>query len=137
MNPDHTDNSRSRKGPTRLTRALVMAALALAVGIPQHASARGPQVGKASWYGPGFHGKKTASGVRFNQNSLTAAHRSLPLGTRARVTNLTNGRKVDVTINDRGPYVGGRVIDLSRAAATRLAMNTSGIARVRIEPMGR
>ncbi|MBK8896144.1 MAG: septal ring lytic transglycosylase RlpA family protein [Candidatus Competibacteraceae bacterium] len=137
MNLDHIDNSRPRKGPRRFSRVLMMAALALAVAAPQYAGARGAQVGKASWYGPGFHGKKTASGVRFNQNSLTAAHRSLPLGTRARVTNLTNGRKVDVTINDRGPYIGGRVIDLSRAAATRLAMNTSGVARVRIEPMGR
>ena len=73
------------------------------------------------------------SGQTFNQHALTAAHRQLPLGTRARVTNLNNGKKVEVTINDRGPYVGGRVIDLSRAAARRLAIN--GLGRVRIEAL--
>jgi len=104
--------------------AFAFAAVPLAVG------ARGVQTGQASWYGPGFHGKKTASGKRFNQQALTAAHRSLPLGTQARVTNLKNGKAVLVTINDRGPYHGGRVIDLSRAAAQQLAMN--GTARVRI-----
>lgn len=91
------------------------------------------QVGKASWYGPGFHGRKTASGELFNQNRLTAAHRRLPLGTRARVTNLGNGRAIEVTINDRGPYVGGRIIDLSRAAARRLAI--SGVGQVRVEAL--
>jgi rare lipoprotein A len=107
-------------------------AFAFAAALPIEASARGKQVGMASWYGPGFHGKKTASGKRFNQHALTAAHRSLPLGTKARVTNLKNGKMVLVTINDRGPYHGGRIIDLSRAAAQRLAMNTSGIAPVSI-----
>jgi len=91
----------------------------------------GHQVGKASWYGPGFHGKKTASGEVFNQNDLTAAHPRLPLGTRAKVTNLHNGKEVEVTINDRGPYKPGRIIDLSRAAAQRIALG--GLARVRIE----
>nr|MDJ0983204.1 septal ring lytic transglycosylase RlpA family protein [Kiloniellales bacterium] len=75
------------------------------------------QVGEASWYGPGFQGRKTASGVRFNMNALTAAHRSLPFGTQVRVTNVENGRTVVVTINDRGPFAGGRIIDLSKAAA--------------------
>lgn len=91
------------------------------------------QKGKASWYGPGFHGRKTANGDTFNQNQLTAAHRSLPLGTTAEVTNLENGTSVEVEINDRGPYVDGRVIDLSRAAARRLGMEKDGIALVRIE----
>lgn len=91
------------------------------------------QVGKASWYGPGFHGRKTASGAIFNQNQMTAAHRRLPLGTRARVTNLRNGKSVNVVINDRGPFIGGRIIDLSRAAAQRLAI--SGVGQVRVEAL--
>ena len=90
-------------------------------------------IGKASWYGPGFHGKKTASGERFNQHRLTAAHRSLPLGTKVIVTNLKNGKRVRVTINDRGPYVKKRSIDLSRAAAKRLGMEQAGVAWVRIK----
>jgi len=93
----------------------------------------GRKMGRASWYGPRFHGKKTAAGERFNQHHLTAAHRRLPLGTQVEVTNLKNGRKVRVRINDRGPYVKGRVIDLSRAAAQRLGMLASGTTPVRIE----
>ena len=96
----------------------------------------GQSLGQASWYGPRFHGKKTATGERFNQNRLTAAHRSLPLGTRVEVTNLKNGRKVQVRINDRGPYVNGRVIDLSRAAAQRLGMVAAGTTPVSIEVQG-
>ena len=91
------------------------------------------QKGKASWYGPGFHGKATAFGETFNQNDLTAAHRSLPPGTEVEVTNLTNGRSINVTINDRGPYVRGRVIDLSRAAAIRLGIRKEGVVTVKIE----
>lgn len=91
------------------------------------------QVGKASWYGPGFHGRQTASGDSFDQNALTAAHRRLPLGSTVTVTNLQNGRSVTVLINDRGPFVRGRVIDLSRAAARDLGMTKAGVARVRIE----
>ena len=91
------------------------------------------QVGTASWYGPGFNGRKTASGERFDQNKLTAAHRSLPLDTVVTVTNLDNGKAVKVEINDRGPYSGKRVIDLSRAAARKLDMTDDGTARVRIE----
>lgn len=91
------------------------------------------QVGKASWYGPGFHGKETANGEIFNQNKLTAAHRTLPLGTEVEVTNLKNGKSIGVTVNDRGPYVGNRVIDLSRAAAKELGMKEKGLATVKIE----
>jgi peptidoglycan lytic transglycosylase len=90
------------------------------------------QVGTASWYGPGFHGRKTASGETFNQNALTAAHRSLPLGTTVIVTNLETGKSVRVKINDRGPYVRGRKIDLSHAAAQRLEMKKKGVAKVKI-----
>lgn len=91
--------------------------------------------GNASWYGPGFAGRRTACGEVFNPAALTAASRSLPCGTRARVVNLGNGRSVVVRINDRGPYVGGRVIDLSRAAA--LAIGITGTGDVAITPIGR
>ncbi|MHB2209783.1 septal ring lytic transglycosylase RlpA family protein [Methylobacterium sp. CM6257] len=86
------------------------------------------QAGVASWYGPGFNGRTTANGERFNTHALTAAHRTLPFGTKVRVTNKSNGRSVVVRINDRGPYVGGRVIDLSNASARALGM--SGLAKV-------
>ncbi len=91
------------------------------------------QIGVASWYGPGFHLKRTASGELFDMFGVTAAHRSLPLHTIARVTNLDNGQAILVKINDRGPYVGGRVIDLSREAARLLDMEEDGLAEVRIE----
>ena len=90
-------------------------------------------VGLASWYGPGFHGRQSASGERFNQNAMTAAHRSLPFGTRVRVTNLNNGRQVVVRINDRGPYSGRRVIDLSAGAADQIGLTHAGVGQVRIE----
>ena len=92
--------------------------------------------GIASWYGPGFHGRKTASGERFNQNALTAAHRSLPFGTRVKVTNLNNGRSVVVRINDRGPFTRGRIVDLSSGAARIIGLKGSGTAPVRIQILG-
>jgi rare lipoprotein A len=91
------------------------------------------QVGRASWYGKWHKGRKTASGVRFDPQQYTAAHRKLPLGTQVRVTNLETDKSVIVTINDRGPYVKNRVIDLSAAAAERLGMVRQGTAKVRIE----
>jgi len=93
-------------------------------------------VGTASWYGPGFDGRRTANGETFDMNALTAAHRTLPFGTRVRVTNLANGESVIVRINDRGPYVGNRVIDLSRGAADAVNMVDSGLARVSLEILG-
>ena len=93
--------------------------------------------GRASWYGPGFHGRRTANGEIFNQDALTAAHPSLKFGTKVKVTNLNNGRSVVVRINDRGPYAGGRVIDLSAAAARSLKMVRSGVARVKVTILGR
>ncbi|MGE0053057.1 MAG: septal ring lytic transglycosylase RlpA family protein [Hyphomicrobium sp.] len=99
------------------------------------ASYGGGQSGVASWYGGKFHGRKTANGERFNQNALTAAHRSLPFGTRVRVTNTSNGNTVVVRINDRGPFVGGRIIDLSRAAASSIGIN--GVGRVKLTVLGR
>lgn len=89
--------------------------------------------GTASWYGPGFHGKKTASGERYDQNDLTAAHKKLPLGSEATVTNVETGKSVEVEINDRGPYVPGRKIDLSKEAAQRIGVIKEGTAKVRIE----
>ena len=91
------------------------------------------QVGEASFYGAGFHGKKTANGEKFDQNDKTAAHPTLPLGTKATVTNLENGNSVEVKINDRGPYVKGRDIDLSKGAAKELGMTKDGVAPVKIE----
>ncbi len=89
-------------------------------------------VGKASWYGAFHHGRPTASGEPFDMNALTAAHRTLPLGTRLRVTNLTNGRSVDVRVNDRGPAIRGRIIDLSRGAAAALDAVAAGVFPVEL-----
>lgn len=89
--------------------------------------------GRASWYGPGFHGNQTASGEIFNQNALTAAHRTLPFGTRVRVTNVSNNRYVIVRINDRGPFSHGRVIDLSAGAAREIGLHIAGVGTVRVE----
>jgi rare lipoprotein A len=99
----------------------------------QLASARSVQVGQASWYGPGFFGNRTASGEVFRPGTLTAAHRYLPFGTRVRVTNLYNGRSAVVRINDRGPFSGGRIIDLAHGAAQILGVTASGVADVRLE----
>ncbi|MCK5933096.1 rare lipoprotein A [Fulvimarina manganoxydans] len=89
--------------------------------------------GTASYYGKRFHGRTTANGERFNMNAMTAAHKSLPFGTKVKVTNRNNGKSVVVRINDRGPYHGNRVIDLSRGAAAKIGMLNSGTARVSIQ----
>ena len=91
------------------------------------------ETGLASWYGRRFHGKLTASGEVFDQEKFTAAHRTLPWGSRAKVTNLANGKSVEVRINDRGPFGKGRIIDVSRAAARVLGIVESGITIVRVE----
>lgn len=91
--------------------------------------------GRASWYGRFHHGRRTASGERFDMYALTAAHRTLPLGTRLRVVNLENGRAVDVRINDRGPVIHDRIIDLSYAAARRLGGVEAGVFRVSLAPL--
>jgi rare lipoprotein A len=93
-------------------------------------------VGSASWYGRDFHGGPTASGERYDMNSMTAAHRTLPFGTRLKVTNLHNGRETVVRVNNRGPYVKGRMIDLSKGAAQALGMVNRGVARVKLEVLG-
>ena len=91
------------------------------------------QTGMASWYGRQFHGRKTASGETFDMNALTAAHRSLPLNCYIRVTNKTNGKSVVVKVNDRGPFHGNRVLDLSYGAAKQLGITNAGTAKVSIE----
>ena len=120
--PDSSLQSRSDPGGT------------LGSGVtPRSDSPANVYVGAAPWYGPGFNGKKTASGEIFDETKLTAAHKSIPLGRKVRVTHLGNGKSVEVLINDRGPYVAGRMIDLSHAAAKALGMVHYGIAEVQVE----
>lgn len=90
------------------------------------------QTGKASYYANKFNGRKTASGEKFRNSKLTAAHKTLPFGTKVKVTNLRNGKSVKVRINDRGPFVAGRIIDLSRKAANRIDMKNEGVGNVKI-----
>ena len=126
--------------------ALILGVLATPAAPREHATARVDRadppratatskpahLGKASWYGAWHHGRRTASGERFNMWALTAAHRTLPLGTHVRVTNLRNGRSVEVRVNDRGPILDDRIIDLSRGAAARLGAEKEGVVPVRI-----
>jgi len=114
--------------------AITAAVLGCALGATSVAAedAKPLQKGAASWYGPGFHGKRTANGERFDTHALTAAHKTLPFGTKVRVTNEQTGKSVVVRINDRGPYAHGRVIDLSKAAAE--AVGIAGSARSRWPP---
>jgi len=111
---------------------LVLLGAACATRAPQSPTTT---IGVASWYGPGFHGRRTSSGERYDQNRLTAAHRTWPLGTSVRVTHLATGQSLVVRINDRGPFVDDREIDLSFEAARRLGMLRAGTARVRLEPI--
>jgi rare lipoprotein A len=113
--------------PAATTQANVPAPAA-----PHH---RSVQVGRASFYHSDFDGKTTASGATFDSQLLTAAHRTLQFGTRVRVTNLVNLRSVIVTINDRGPFVSGRIIDLSHHAAAMLGFVQDGVTRVKVEPL--
>lgn len=115
----------------RRTR-LVAAMLAIA-GLMQTGAAVAAQVGKASYYCCSFAGKLTANGERFNPGAMTAAHKTLPFGTVVRVVHLKTGRSIVVRINDRGPFVGGRIIDLSKGAARQLGFVSSGVAAVRVE----
>jgi rare lipoprotein A len=110
---------------------IVAAALALFAMQPGPAvSASCYQTGTASWYGPGFHGRTAASGVTFDQNAMTAAHKTLPFKTKVKVTNQKTGKSVTVRITDRGPYHGGRIIDLSKAAARKLGIINAGTGKV-------
>lgn len=96
-----------------------------------------PQYGNASWYGVSLHGSKTASEEPYDMHAFTGAHRKLPFGTVVRVKNLRNGKEVIVTVNDRGPFVRGRIIDISRAAASRIGIVGRGVVRVRLEVLSR
>lgn len=118
---------------TLVSSALVAGLLLTGTVSMAAVSAQKTQAGMASFYHDRFHGRKTASGVRYDKNELSAAHKTLPLGTRVRVTDSRTGRDVVVRINDRGPYVKGRVIDLSRAAANELGLAAKGVSRVKVE----
>lgn len=99
----------------------------------QKPSSQKVQVGEASWYGRDFHGRRTASGEKYDMHALTAAHPSLPFGSIVRVRHVSNGKTVKVRINDRGPFKKGRIIDLSYAAANKIAMVQEGVAKVEVE----
>lgn len=108
----------------------------LFIGLGQFAIAQDnnkSQTGTASWYGSKYHGRKTSSGERYNKEDMTAAHNTLPFGTKVKVTNLANNESVILRINDRGPYVGKRIIDVSEVAARKLNMHKQGVARVEVE----
>ncbi len=144
LRPDQVNRPSAASMPIRLWKPIAI--VSLAASADSLGSAPAPlvpyappapryftQSGTASWYGPGFVGRETASGEIFDQDAMTAAHKTLPLGARVRVINLQNARAVEVRINDRGPYVGDRIIDLSYAAAKAIDMVGAGITDVLIE----
>jgi rare lipoprotein A len=113
--------------------ALLLALMAGCSSTPSASASGHSDTGQASYYGNEFHGRKTANGERFDQGKLTAAHRSLPFGTRVKVTNTQNGKTVVVRVNDRGPFVKGRIIDLSSSAFRSIASLNAGVVPVRIQ----
>lgn len=113
----------------------VVTVAALAAALLSISTAAYAQCGGASWYGPGFNGKRAASGEVFNENAMTAAHRSLPFGTKLTVTDQRTGKQIQVTINDRGPFHGSRIIDLSKAAASELGFRNRGTTSVCISQL--
>jgi rare lipoprotein A len=128
-------------GRRTISGALVVAVLVLGTAsipgaasrVEAHETTRAAeQTGMASWYGGKHHGRTTASGATFDQNALTAAHRSLPFGSRIEVTNLRNGQRVEVEVNDRGPFIPRRIVDLSRGAARRIGAIGHGVVPVRL-----
>ena len=135
------------KFPVRVIAVLVFLALFAGCAAPPPPAGRNvawdnraagyDRVGHASWYGGKFHGRTTASGQRYNMHAFTAAHRTLPFGTQVAVTNMANGRTVRLVINDRGPFIRGRLIDVSRRAAQKLGFLRQGTARVRVRTVGR
>ncbi|WP_439108978.1 septal ring lytic transglycosylase RlpA family protein [Halomonas flagellata] len=137
------DPGSARRPPPAFRLTMLLLAVVLLVGCAgrggHQAGVEAPagwtgEQGQASYYADRYHGRRTASGEHYDREALTAAHRTLPFGTRVRVTHLGNGRETVVRINDRGPFVGGRVIDLSRRAAEELGMVRSGTAAVRLSP---
>jgi rare lipoprotein A len=135
--PPRTEPSTSPRGAAGErpgAAVLVGLVLLLAAGCARNVRpGGGGEEGEASWYGPGLYGRKTASGEVLRPGTLTAAHRTLPFGTCLRVTNLENGRAVEVRVNDRGPYAAGRILDVSEAAARALGMRGQGVTRVRLD----
>jgi rare lipoprotein A len=131
----HRNSSLTLRGAFTLFALLLFSASACSLVRPSGPTlaAGRAQVGSASWYGKRYQGKRTASGERFDEYAMTAAHPTLPFGTRLRVTNLENRRSAIVRVNDRGPFVDGRVIDLSLAAARELGIAEEGVARVRLQ----
>lgn len=127
---------RSRRATTRRRRPGLLALAVLALTLPFGAAQARVQEGVVSWYGERFHNRPTASGELFDIAALTMAHPSLPFGTKVRVTNLRNGRSVVVRVNDRGPFVGARIADLSQAAADMLGFLRRGIVNARLEVLG-
>lgn len=120
-------------------RTLRAAAIATAVALGSLAAptiAQAKQCGSASWYGPGFHGRTTANGERFDQNQMTAAHKRLPFGSKIRVTNQLNGKSLTLRVNDRGPFAKGRILDASAAAAQKLGFKRRGHAPVCVSVVG-
>jgi len=135
------NNRANLTGTSGFANILLLAALLVvlqACGITRVSKKQGQFVGEgvASWYGPNFHGKQTANGETYDMDELTAAHRTLPFNTRVRVINLENDQTVVVRINDRGPYAKGRIIDLSRKAASKIGMIRTGTAQVRLMALG-
>ena len=127
----------ARRFPLLFVAGLILVMILLPSQTAETARIPGVQQGLASYYGPGFHGRETASGTIFNQAAMTAAHRTLPLGTMVRVTNLENGRVVTLKVTDRGPYGRnyrkGTIIDVSKGAARRLHFLQDGLVRVTVE----
>lgn len=122
----------ARMSPPLAALALLLALFCTPFAFATQADAIGSEQGRATYYGNHFDGALTASGEPFSNQAMTAAHRSLPFGTKVQVTNLENGKQTIVKINDRGPFVSQRIIDLSQSAAERLDMVDRGVARVRV-----
>ena len=122
---------------TLILSALIAAPLLTGTATASAGPATHAQAGMASYYHDRFQGRRTASGTRYDKGELSAAHKTLPLGTRVRVTDSRSGRSVVVRINDRGPYHGGRIIDLSRAAANQIGLTGKGVGRVTLQVLGR
>lgn len=145
--PERGTTSGARSAPKKRASLLVSSMLVIGTATGLHYGAppqpdsqpsrveHPSQVGAASWYGPGFHGRQTANGERFDQDAMTMAHRSMKFGTCVRVTRVDTGDSVLVRVNDRGPYVPPRIADLSRGAAAELGMLQRGVADVRLEPV--
>lgn len=114
--------------PIRILLSVLIAVVCLSA-----CSQKVTQTGKASYYANKFKGRKTASGAKYRHSKLTAAHRTLPFGTKVKVTNLRNGKSVKVKINDRGPFVSGRIVDLSKKAARKIDMLNEGVGTVKIQ----